>query len=404
MAGDQAPSPNGEPPSRVDELLDELRERVARRRAAGEYPPELEQRLSSHYELVRQHRSQPNPLEGLRRAVEQSRPDFSAAHITTASRVPAGERYHQFVAKAIDRQVTGILLQMQYYADRLQGILELIVERLEDPQSHEHPELDHRLEDQGELLTRLLDPAGPDPWGQLAALRQRVEALEAERAAARFRPWFNTDRFNEAFRGSRDALLKRYRDLAKSFEGCAPVLDIGCGEGEFLELLGELGVEARGVEVDAGLVESDQARGLDVRLADALSALDSEPDEGLGGIVLIQVVEHLGRQELLDVVELAFHKLRAGGRLIMETVNPQSLYVFAHAFYLDPTHTTPIHPSYLQFLCEERGFSTVDIEWRSPPPDADLPPVPEDKQMADAIEAISRQLFGPGDYAVIATK
>lgn len=403
MAGSGSSSKR-EPPSVIDGLLSELRDRVARRRAAGEYPPELEDRLSSHYEQVRRHRSRPNPLDALRREVEQNRPDFRATNIPMASRLPAGEHYHRLVAKAIDRQVTGVLLQVQYYAERLQQILEQMVERLEDPQSHRHPELERRLDNQEESLIRLVDPAGPDQRAELADLRRRVEALEAEKAANGFRPWFDTARFNEAFRGSRKALLKRYRDLAKAFEGCAPVLDIGCGEGEFLELLAELGVAARGVEVDAGLVEADQARGLDVRLADAVTALDAEPDEGLGGVVLIQVVEHLSHQELLDVIELSFHKLRERGKLIMETVNPQSLYVFAHAFYLDPTHTTPVHPSYLEFLCREREFSSVKIEWRSPPPDADLPPVPEDKQVAEAFEAINRQLFGPGDYAVIATK
>lgn len=405
MAGHLGPSDQEEPSSRIDQLLAELRQRVAQRRADGDYPPELEERLAAHYELVRRSRSDPDPFDSLRRSVEElNQPDFTAARITTASRLPAGERYHRLVAKAVDRQVTGILEQVQSYAQRLQEILEQVVDRLEDPESHHHPELEARVENQGETLNHLLDPAGPDQRAELAALRQRVEALEAEQAAGRFRPWFATDHFNEAFRGSRDELLKRYRDLAENFEGCAPVLDVGCGEGEFLELLGQMGVAAYGVEIDSGLVEADRARGLDVRLADAVAALSAEPDGGLGGVVLVQVVEHLGRQALLDVVELAFHKLRPGGKLVMETVNPQSLYVFSHSFYLDPTHTTPVHPAYLQFLCQEIGFPAVAVDWRSPPPDVDLPPVPDDKQVAEALAAVNRQLFGPGDYAVIATK
>src|ERR1019366_1512244 len=98
---------------------------------------------------------------------------------------------------------------------------------------------------------------------------------------------------------------------------------------------------------------------LDVGVGAAAETLMAEADSALGGIVLIQVVEHLPAQELVELVMLARDKLRPGGKLIMETVNPGSLYVFANAFYIDPTHSRPIHPAYLEFLCREAGFTAV---------------------------------------------
>src|SRR5207302_7200793 len=135
---------------------------------------------------------------------------------------------------------------------------------------------------------------------------------------------------------------------------------------------GELGVEATGVELDDDLVRQAQARGLVVERGDGLARLATTADASLGGIVLIQVIEHLSAQDAAQLVLLAMDKLRPGGRMIVETVNPMSLYVFAHSFYTDPTHDHLVHPVYLQFLFEEAGFSKVDLVWRSPAPKDDV--------------------------------
>src|SRR5947207_2344773 len=150
-----------------------------------------------------------------------------------------------------------------------------------------------------------------------------------------------------------------------------PVLDFGCGRGELLELLEEMGVEASGVEIDPDLVQATAREGLNVTLDDGIQHLSGLRDQSLGGLTLIQVVEHLSAQQVVEFVSLAAEKLRPGGKVIVETVNPQSLYVFAHAFYADPTHTTPVHPAYLTFLFREAGFAEVDIDWRSPPAESE---------------------------------
>src|SRR5262249_43313420 len=102
--------------------------------------------------------------------------------------------------------------------------------------------------------------------------------------------WYSADAFNAHFRGDADDITERYRDLAARFAGCGPVLDIGFGRGEFLRLLAELGVEARGIEVDPELVEWARQQGLNVDSGRAVEYLRTLPDASLGGIVMIQVI------------------------------------------------------------------------------------------------------------------
>jgi O-antigen chain-terminating methyltransferase len=182
------------------------------------------------------------------------------------------------------------------------------------------------------------------------------------------------------------------------------VLDIGCGRGELLELLALRDVEAWGVDTDAALVEAASAGGLDVRHGDGLAALREAGPGALGGLSLIQVIEHLTSQQAVDLVALAADRVRPGGRVVIETVNPQSLYVYAHAFYLDPTHVRPVHPAWLMFLFQQAGFTEVAVDWRTPPPAADVLEAVGDASHDANVERLNRLLFGAQDYAVIATR
>jgi SAM-dependent methyltransferase len=238
----------------------------------------------------------------------------------------------------------------------------------------------------------------------VADLRRRMEALEAAEQTRQFHPSFSADAFESAFRGSGDELKHRYQDLAETFVGYSPVLDIGCGRGEFLELLRNLGVEASGVEIDPDLVAEGRDAGFDIVREDGVLHLASLPDHSLGAIVLLQVVEHLAPQQVIDLVAMARHKLRDDGMIVVETVNPQSLYTFAHSFYLDPTHGNPVHPAYLKFLFDESGWTKVRIEWRSPPPQDEVLEVEEGAgdTAAANIRRLNQLLFAPQDYALVA--
>ena len=157
----------------------------------------------------------------------------------------------------------------------------------------------------------------------------------------------------------------------------APLLDLGCGRGEFLDLCREAGLPARGVDVNPAMVAFCRELGLDVAEADGLTYLRALPPAGLGGILLSQVIEHLSLDQLTELVALCAEKLAPGGVLIAETVNPQTLSTFAGAFYVDLTHNKPVHPEAARFLWRWAGLGEVQILYLSPmAPEHQLEPLP----------------------------
>jgi O-antigen chain-terminating methyltransferase len=385
---------------------------VTERRNAGSYPEGLEAALdrskadsspaNAGCDLTAVHRSW---------QFLHDRSLLEPIRISTASRFPGGEILHRAAGRAVSRQTQGITQQVQELAQQTTLVFESVLTSLEAHVTDVHQELADQLDKIVERLDAILqrlaqfDRQSLGPEEDLLHLRRRVEELESAEARRGLYPWFDSRGFEERFRGSREDLLDRYRDLAEHLRDCGPVLDIGFGRGEMLELLAALGVPARGVEIDPALVEAAQARGLDVARGDAIGTLAPLEDGTLGGIVLIQVVEHLASQELLEFIALAVDKVRPGGRLVIETVNPQCLSVFANSFYLDPSHVRPVHPAYLDFLCRQVGFADVWLDWRSfPPPGDRLAEIANVPDLNRNIDKLNHLLFGPGDYAVIATR
>ena len=399
----------------VDALVDKLRERVERRRRDGAYPPELEAEMDAHFQRIAAHRPGPYDYEQLRTRLGQldHAMGFSPARIAYESGVPGGTALHRTVGKAVSRQTAGILEQMHRFAEAVRDVLREMSVVLEHPNAHVHAELLGQVD---ALMERFADlDRTPDSVSGLSDVRNRLEKLEKAEAARRFTPWFGAATFEDQFRGSADDLKDRYADLAARFTSSAPVVDLGCGRGEFVELLRSEGVEAKGVELDRALVDAGRAAGLPVEFGDAVAWLAAEPDGSLGGISMIQVIEHLTPKDRTEVIRLAAEKLRPGGRILVETLNPQSLYIFARAFYADPTHDTPVHPAYLEFLLTEAGFREIGIEWRSPPPeDEPLQPLMASSAADDPdglvaqvnanIERVNAILFGPQDYAILAVR
>jgi O-antigen chain-terminating methyltransferase len=144
------------------------------------------------------------------------------------------------------------------------------------------------------------------------------------------------------------------------------VLDVGCGRGEFLDLLKARGITARGLDLNHEMVEVCRARGLDVTEADAVGYLENVTDRSLGGLIAVQVVEHLQPGYLMRFLELAFHKLRPGAPIVLETLNPACWTAFFDSFIRDITHVWPMHPDTLRYLVLASGFSSARIEYRSP--------------------------------------
>jgi 2-polyprenyl-3-methyl-5-hydroxy-6-metoxy-1,4-benzoquinol methylase len=141
----------------------------------------------------------------------------------------------------------------------------------------------------------------------------------------------------------------------------SPVLDVGCGRGEFLELMQDAGLETAGIDVDPAMVEHCHRKGLDqVVEADAASYLDACEDGSLGAIFAAQVIEHLPYAELLRVLRASRRKLKDGGVLVLETVNPHSPQGLKH-FWIDPTHRHPLFPETVVALCRLVGFASAFI-------------------------------------------
>lgn len=142
----------------------------------------------------------------------------------------------------------------------------------------------------------------------------------------------------EAFRGSETEISHRMEDVLPLVDGHSPVLDLGCGRGELLLLLREAGVEARGVESDAALVQGAVRRGLAVDHADVLDALRALDEASVGSVTAFHLFEHFSGALLLEVLEQCRRVLRPGGMLVAECPNPHNLLVGASLFWQDPTH------------------------------------------------------------------
>jgi SAM-dependent methyltransferase len=216
--------------------------------------------------------------------------------------------------------------------------------------------------------------------------------------------------FERRFRGDPAIVLanleKRYADILADNP---PVVDIGCGRAELIGLLAERGVAAVGVDTDPSMVAEARDLGLDVRLMDGLSYLESQPPGSIGAIIATHLVEHLELDPLIKLLELSVSRLKPGGIFIAETPNPASLIVLGNSYILDPTHVRPLHPSLLSFLCEGAGFRDVRLAFYEPARDYHLPLVNDPEAPAwtatvnTALNKLNDVLFGAQEYSVTAT-
>lgn len=173
--------------------------------------------------------------------------------------------------------------------------------------------------------------------------------------------------FEERFRGPEEEIKDRVRvylpyvQQACEHTGDAPVLDVGCGRGEWLELLKENNITARGLDLNDVMVNKCRDAGLEVVRSDAVAYLRGIESESLGMITGFHIVEHLPFTTMVALFDEAFRVLKPGGIVIFETPNPENIMVGACTFYTDPSHTNPIPPATLFFLVEDRGFVNIEI-------------------------------------------
>ena len=163
--------------------------------------------------------------------------------------------------------------------------------------------------------------------------------------------------YESRMRGSTESVRERQRPYVEDFREAAPVLDLGCGRGEFLGLAAGGGLDARGVDLDADMVAFARGEGLDVEHTGAVEYLEGIEDASLGGIFAAQVVEHLPPPALVRLLELAAAKLRSGGLLVAETINPLSPLALRN-YFADLTHAQPLVPETLELLARQSGFDS----------------------------------------------
>jgi O-antigen chain-terminating methyltransferase len=216
--------------------------------------------------------------------------------------------------------------------------------------------------------------------------------------------------FEQRFRGDEQAVKEQLNGYIPLFApaGDAAILDIGCGRGEFLELLREEGKKGEGIDLSESMLTIAREKGLNCTHADALDYLKQQPAKSLGGIFSSQVIEHLEPGYLRDLVIEAFRALRKNAVIVLETVNPLSLLALSSIYFLDVTHCKPLHPEFMRYLLENTGFSDVDIVYTGGFDREKLEAISPENHLAREfntnVDKLNRLLYASPAYAVTGIK
>lgn len=314
--------------------------------------------------------------------------------IQTQENIKTAQRLHQYDMLDVG---TRLMRQEQLETERkIKQFTNLIRLAQEDVTKRcaQFPELERRLS--------LLEKSGPAGGAQ---------ALDKAQIQEVSKPFFDEDKFffdfEETFRGDRSDIKQRlsaylpYLQEVKAMpETQRPLfVDIGCGRGEWLELMSEQGIPSIGIDLNHAKVDACIGLGYAAKVADGIAFLLQQEENSLGGVSGFHLIEHLSFDQLIALFKNAWRALKPGGVLIFETPNPENLLVGACNFFSDPTHVHPIVPNVARFMAQQAGFADVEI--------LRLHPYPNEVQMQgdSPIElTINHFLFGPQDFAVIAKK
>ncbi len=217
------------------------------------------------------------------------------------------------------------------------------------------------------------------------------------------------------FRGGRQEITERLRPYAGFFSDAArPVLEIGSGRGELQTVFKEAGVLSYALELDPAMAQCSRNGGFDVRVEDGIEHLLHTADASLGGIIAIQVIEHLTRAQLTQLLRLGLQKVAPGGRVVFETINTESLSALCHNYFRDPSHVWPLHPETMRYLMDLAGYVNLEVKKLSAyPAQAVLQEVsfssavtPRWAEALDVLnfnfQRLNQLLYGYQDYCIIA--
>jgi O-antigen chain-terminating methyltransferase len=205
----------------------------------------------------------------------------------------------------------------------------------------------------------------------------------------------------DEFRGTREDIKAKaasYLPILADANITTDIVDIGCGRGEWLEVLKEARLGARGIDSSRVMIEECTRRGLQASEGEATAYLRAQADNSLSAITAFHFVEHLPLETLVSFLDEVVRTLKPGSLVILETPNPENILVGACNFYLDPTHRNPIPSQTMQFLLESRGFCRVEVLKSYPMSSVIL------KGDDEVAKFINHYFFGPLDYGIVARK
>jgi 2-polyprenyl-3-methyl-5-hydroxy-6-metoxy-1,4-benzoquinol methylase len=295
----------------------------------------------------------------------------------------------RFLRKLMRWYVEPLAADQRVFNDSVLKLVDALSERA-DASAAAREQAERLVRELEERLARL-ERRGPASGGAPGPV-----TVAAQPAAASVPDYFA---FESRMRGSVDSIRDRQRLYVDVLRDAAPVLDAGCGRGELLGLLREAGVEARGIDADSDMVAYARGEGLDVEQTDLVEYLQRAADGSLGAIFMGQVVEHLPAPTLVQTFQLAAAKLRPGGVLIAETINPLSPIALRN-YFADLTHAQPLVPETLELLARQSGFVETEIRFLNEP--AERLTEPDDPVIAANVRRLNDLLFAPLDYALVA--
>lgn len=380
----------------LDEVLEQVRQRAEERRRRN---PEIEEEIQKQRRYFATEPAHRNPRSALKTYVE-----YLSTLAQAPGKLPRETRMATF-KRAILRLVRPFTHQQVVFNSEVVRLLRELVREQEETVElvrtlSQYLNEGNREDARREFQKVLEKSSDPD-------LRTVAQESLASLSDAPLPEGFDYLQFEERFRGSEVQIKDQQRQYVTHLRHSEPVVDLGCGRGEFLEVLGEAQVEAIGVDSNPAMIERCRARGLKVHQSDLLEYLREQSRESLGGVVASHVIEHLSFEKVFSLIALAFDRLKTGGVLLIQSPNPASLFVFSHSFYLDPTHLRPYHPLSTEFFCRQLGFSSTELLFDSPVEERlELSNAAggSDPVVQDAFTRLNQILFAPQDYTVICKK
>ena len=366
----------------------------------------------------------PNPLDAialtqlrsevlaLNQALEQATRNFEATAVLVEQRaVSAASNNHIGLEQKLSAQFEEkVRLEQKinaHFENRLISLNEALVKHIE-----------LNIQATAEAIAEAKAEAKAALHQEIAKLRREIDSLRVSISpipnsapASTVRETSSIDptiyaAIEEHFRGSQETISSRQRSylpfLEKAKQENLPVLDLGCGRGEWLEILKSESFACEGIDTNQVFLAECAEKGLNTTNIDLLSYLSSQGSPRFGAITLFQVAEHLPFNVLVEVFRAARKCLVPGGVFIVETPNAKNLRVGAGTFWIDPTHERPLYPELLEFLSHLVGFEKYETKYSASNVDlyeySDAPP-----HTRAILEMLTLAVDGPADYALIAT-